>query len=153
MHENQKIRGHVTITYRDVTDPNKPFVISVEEIENLIVKTGKNLEAHFLAGASVGGITKIGFGTGGSVPTAVTDVGITGGVMKATTNTSYLISDAAYNQAKFSATMLSEDGNGSTFNELGLFTANNTMFSRLCISPKAKDITTEINADWVISFQ
>jgi hypothetical protein len=155
MQETITIRGDATISLINVSDPNNRIVESVRHYKNLIVKNGKNLAAHFLAGdVAVAGITKMRFGIGGATLPTITDTGLQNEQFIATTtNTYYPQSDASYNQAKFSSVMLSTEGNGETYDEMGLFTASGTMFSRLQIGATVKDIAHEIQTDWVISFQ
>lgn len=52
----------------------------------------------------------------------------------------------------FSTTMLTTDGNGDTFTEVGLFTADGTMLSRQVHSPFLKDVTLTVQYTWTYVF-
>lgn len=59
------------------------------------------------------------------------------------------VSDGVYT---FSTTMLTSDGNGNTFTEVGLFTVDGTMLSRQVHSPFAKDVTLTVQYTWTYVF-
>lgn len=99
----------------------------LEEIErehNLIVTAGRSKLAKLLGGGYAGGINRVGVGTG-STPAADTDTGLT--------NTVYIpVTSVEYGDAKvrFNFVIGSNDANGLNIQELGLFFADDTIFSR-----------------------
>lgn len=99
----------------------------LEEIErehNLIVTAGRSKLAKLLGGGYAGGINRVGVGTG-STPAADTDTGLTSPV--------YIpVKSVEYSTAKvrFNFVIGTSDANGVNIRELGLFFADNTMFSR-----------------------
>ena len=96
----------------------------VDKDHNLIVTAGRTKLAKLLGGGYAGKINRVGVGTG-SAPAADGDTGLT--------NTVYIpISSVEYDSAKvkFNFVIGSNDANGLNIRELGLFFADNTIFSR-----------------------
>lgn len=52
----------------------------------------------------------------------------------------------------FTTTMLTSEGNGNTFTEVGLFTVDGTMLSRQVHSPFDKDVTLTVQYTWTYVF-
>jgi hypothetical protein len=91
----------------------------------------------------------VAFGTGTNAPD-VTNTSLQIQVLTDTAVASY----QAFNSVTFTATMQSNEGVGSTFQEMGLLShATGKLFSRLSISPITKDNQSKIQVDWTISFQ
>lgn len=120
----------------------------LEEIErehNLIVTAGRSKLAKLLGGGYAGGINRVGVGTG-STPAADTDTGLTSPV--------YIpIKSVEYSTAKvrFNFVIGTSDANGVNIRELGLFFADNTMFSRrVRKSVIGKEADLQITGYWEI---
>ena len=122
----------------------------LEEIErehNLIVTAGRSKLAKLLGGGYAGGINRVGVGTG-STPAADTDTGLTSPV--------YIpVKSVEYSTAKvrFNFVIGTSDANGVNIRELGLFFADNTMFSRrVRKSVIGKEADLQITGYWEIYF-
>ena len=120
----------------------------LEEIErehNLIVTAGRSKLAKLLGGGYSGGINRVGVGTG-STPAADTDTGLTSPV--------YIpVKSVEYSTAKvrFNFVIGTSDANGVNIRELGLFFADNTMFSRrVRKSVIGKEADLQITGYWEI---
>ena len=120
----------------------------LEEIErehNLIVTAGRSKLAKLLGGWYSGGINRVGVGTG-STPAADTDTGLTSPV--------YIpVKSVEYSTAKvrFNFVIGTSDANGVNIRELGLFFADNTMFSRrVRKSVIGKEADLQITGYWEI---
>lgn len=120
----------------------------LEEIErehNLIVTAGRSKLAKLLGGGYAGGINRVGVGTG-STPAADTDTGVTSPV--------YIpVKSVEYSTAKvrFNFIIGTSDANGVNIRELGLFFADNTMFSRrVRKSVIGKEADLQITGYWEI---
>ena len=120
----------------------------LEEIErehNLIVTAGSSKLAKLLGGGYAGGINRVGVGTG-STPAADTDKGLTSPV--------YIpVKSVEYSTAKvrFNFVIGTSDANGVNIRELGLFFADNTMFSRrVRKSVIGKEADLQITGYWEI---
>ena len=120
----------------------------LEEIErehNLIVTAGRSKLAKMLGGGYAGGINRVGVGTG-STPAADTDKGLTSPV--------YIpVKSVEYSTAKvrFNFVIGTSDANGVNIRELGLFFADNTMFSRrVRKSVIGKEADLQITGYWEI---
>ena len=120
----------------------------LEEIErehNLIVTAGRSKLAKMLGGGYAGGINRVGVGTG-STPAADTDTGLTSPV--------YIpVKSVEYSTAKvrFNFVIGTSDANGVNIRELGLFFADNTMFSRrVRKSVIGKEADLQITGYWEI---
>lgn len=120
----------------------------LEEIErehNLIVTAGRSKLAKLLGGGYSGGINRVGVGTG-STPAADTDTRLTSPV--------YIpVKSVEYSTAKvrFNFVIGTSDANGVNIRELGLFFADNTMFSRrVRKSVIGKEADLQITGYWEI---
>ena len=120
----------------------------LEEIErehNLIVTAGRSKLAKLLGGGYAGGINRVGVGTG-STPAADTDTGLTSPV--------YIpVKSVEYSTAKvrFNFVIGTSDANGVNIRELGLFFADNTMFSRRVRKPvTGQEADLQITGYWEI---
>lgn len=120
----------------------------LEEIErehNLIVTAGRSKLAKLLGGGYAGGINRVGVGTG-STPATDTDTGLTSPV--------YIpVKSVEYSTAKvrFNFVIGTSDANGVNIRELGLFFADNTMFSRrVRKSVIGKEADLQITGYWEI---
>lgn len=120
----------------------------LEEIErehNLIVTAGRSKLAKLLGGGYAGGINRVGVGTG-STPAADTDTGLTSPV--------YIpVKSVEYSTAKvrFNFVIGTSDANGVNIRELGLFFADNTMFSRrVRKSVIGKEADLQITGYWEV---
>lgn len=102
----------------------KGVLKEVDRDHNLIVMAGRSKLAKLLGGGYAGHINRVGVGTG-STPAADGDTGLT--------DTVYIpISSVAYDAGKvrFNFTIGTEQANGLTIHELGLFFEDGTIFSR-----------------------
>ena len=102
----------------------KGVLKEVDRDHNLIVMAGRSKLAKLLGGGYAGHINRVGVGTG-STPAADGDTGLT--------DTVYIpISSVAYDAGKvrFNFTIGTEQANGLTIRELGLFFEDGTIFSR-----------------------
>lgn len=113
------LRGAVHI---DVYKDGK--LIESETDHNLIVAVGRTQLAKLLGGGYTGHITQVGVGTG-SAAAADWDTGLTGAVLIG-------ISSVEYDTAKvrFNFEIGTNQANGVSIREFGLFFANGTLFSR-----------------------
>lgn len=147
MNECIKISGkvHLTLTYFDGRKEEY-------HLDNMVVNGGKTIIARMLGNnASYVGeyIDTIAFGTG-STPPATSDTALQTQVFKKAASVSF----PAFNQVKYSATMLTSEGNGNTFQEIGLLTAGTDMlFSRLLIGAIVKSTLYAIKVEWTLSIQ
>lgn len=96
----------------------------VERDHNLIVMAGRSKLAKLLGGGYEGHINRIGVGAG-STPAADDDTGLTGTVYVPISSTEY---DAG--KVKFNFAIGTEQANGLSIRELGLFFEDGTIFSR-----------------------
>ena len=142
-----RVRGDVTISIFG-TDGS----VQLLEYHNLVVNGGKSILAGLLGHSSTYAneyLDTVAFGTGSNVP----DIGNTGLQTPILTDAA-AATYPAFNSVMFTATMQSNEGVGSTFQELGLMShATGKLFSRLTISPITKDNQSMIQVDWTISFQ
>ena len=118
-----------------------------ETDHNLIVTTGREKLARLLGGNYNGRITKVGVGSG-STPASDTDTGLTDAVLIPVQSTEY-----AGTKVRFNFTLGNADANGLLIRELGLFFADDVMFSRRVrksIIGKEDDIS--ITGYWEIYF-
>ena len=117
----------------------------IERDHNLIVTAGRTKLAMLRGGGYNGGITRIGGGTGSS-PSADGDTGLTSPV--------YIpVKSVEYSTAKvrFNFVIGTSDANGVNIRELGLFFADNTMFSRrVRKSVIGKEADLQITGYWEI---
>ena len=120
----------------------------LEEIErehNLIVTAGRSKLAKLLGGGYAGGINRVGVGTG-STPAADTDTGLTSPVYIPVKSVDYSTA-----KVRFNFVIGTSDANGVNIRELGLFFADNTMFSRrVRKSVIGKEADLQITGYWEI---
>ncbi len=120
-------------------------LIESETDHNLIVTVGRTQLAKLLGGGYTGHITQIGVGTGSAAATD-TDTGLTGGVL-------INIGKVEYDTAKvrFNFEVGTNQANGVSIREFGLFFADGTMFShRVRKSVIGKENDIEISGYWDI---
>jgi hypothetical protein len=145
--EHIKVRGDVLIT--EFLSDGRTLK---HAYHNLVVNGGKSILAGLLGHSGTFAneyIDTIAFGSGSTVP-VVTNTTLQTQILTETAVASY----PAFNSVTFSATMQSNEGVASTFQELGLLShATGKLFSRLAISPITKDNQSKIQVDWTISFQ
>jgi len=146
-------------------------VIEVYEDHNLIVDNAKLLLAHLLGGDTEGkSVTKIGFGTNGATPVP-DNASLTNPFMKPVSNISYpgfiteevnwgpvlglpqdLVLPWHGYQVRFDWELLTTEDNGHSISEFGLFSGNNTLFSRKSRnSPIVKQSDISIEGSWIIT--
>ncbi len=117
----------------------------IERDHNLIVTAGRTKLARLLGGGYNGCINRIGVGTGSS-PSADGDTGLTSPV--------YIpVKSVEYSTAKvrFNFVIGTSNANGVNIRELGLFFADNTMFSRrVRKSVIGKEADLQITGYWEI---
>jgi hypothetical protein len=149
MKETVTATGSVLIKKVDISG-----AIVSEALHNLVVTGGKKLLAKLLGGVSTQKINQIVFGTGTAATTASMSA------LTATTGPAYPITctypldSVVESSVMFKASMAPGDGNGNTFTEMGLTTANGILFSRVLLSaPIAKTAEYALDVEWTISFQ
>lgn len=124
-------------------------LIEVYEDKNLIVNGAKNAAAGLLGGNGSGKqISKIGFGTGGNIPTP-DDIELVSPFIRPISSAVY----PAVGQVEFRWNLLAQEANGKHIIEFGLFCEDGTLFSRKIREeaiPKDKDISLE--GEWIIIF-
>lgn len=142
-----KITGkvHLTLTYFDGRKEEY-------HLDNMVVNGGKTIVARMLGNdASYADeyINTIAFGTGSNAP-STSDTALQTQVFEKAATVSF----PAFNQVQYAATMLASEGNGNTFQEVGLLTEGSDMlFSRLLIGAIAKTSLYAINVEWTLSIQ
>jgi len=114
---------------------------------NTVVNLGRECLAHLLAGDTTNRIvTKIGFGTSNAT-TLPTTTALTGAFLKAIDGATY----PTQTSVQFTFSLGASENNGMQVEELGLLTANNTLFARFRQSfQKTAGVT--INGLWQITF-
>lgn len=120
-------------------------LIESDTDHNLIVTVGRTQLAKLLGGGYTGHITKIGVGTG-SAAAADTDTGLTSGVL-------IDIGSVEYDTAKvrFNFEIGTNQANGVSIREFGLFFADGTLFShRVRKSVIGKENDIKISGYWDI---
>jgi hypothetical protein len=122
-------------------------VVRKIEDHNLVVNTGLFQTARLLAGDVTGrSITKIGFGTGGVDPDPA-DTALTGQYLWPVTGHEYPADD----QVRINWILPATECNGMHIQEFGLFTADNTMFSRFTIKEAIpKQSLFSLEGSWFI---
>lgn len=137
-----QIRGDVRTVIRDGENTQTRFG------SNLVVTVGRQAMAKLLGGGRTGAITKFGVGTG-STAAALGDTTLTGISSKAVASVSY----PATNQVQFTLQLAPSDAVGMAIRELGLFFADDTMFSRFVESGViTKNGTMTITWTWTLTF-
>ena len=140
-----KITGKVQLQIKNVVTGECRWF----DLPNLIVDNFRLEVVHALAGD--GGaenyvVDHMGVGTSGAVAT-VADTGVTGSVTFNVVSVEY-ISDYSI---KFTATLDETQGNGGTFEEVGLFMHNNFMIARRTFAAMAKSSTFAWTFSWTIT--
>lgn len=148
MQELIRVTGEVRITITEADGSQE-----IREIKNLVMRETKTILAKRLAndaGYADAHVDRISFGT--SDVAAVDDQTNLQGTV-ATPAAAIAVAYPAYNSVKFTATLLGTEGGTATYQELGLFTVDEKMVSRVVIAPIAKSADRKIQVDWTISFQ
>ncbi len=116
---------------------------------NLIVNAAKVTLASLISNASVSNkvITKIGFGTGNTTPTA-SDTALTNAYVKNISRYTY----PSAGQVKFSWTLDYGEANPKAIAEFGLLSSDGTLFARKVRSVINKDSDLALAGDWTIIF-
>ena len=118
-----------------------------ETDHNLVVITGREKLACLLGGDYNNHITKVGVGSG-SAPASDTDIGLTDAVLIPVQSVEY-----EGTRARFNFTLGNADANGLLIRELGLFFADDVMFSRrVRKSVIGKEDDISITGYWEIYF-
>jgi hypothetical protein len=148
MQDHIQVRGDVKITITHESGTKE-----VRHIRNLVMRVGKTILAKRLAndGSYASSyVNKISMGTSNSAASDTqTDLAGT----KATPAAAITVTYPAYNSVMFSSALLGTEGNGNTYQELGLFAADNKMFSRTVIAAIVKSSSYKIAVDWLLTFQ
>ncbi len=121
----------------------------IDEIkgENLIVNVGKQSLASLLGAAtSAKRVSKIGFGTSGTA-TAGGDTSLQSGFIKALDGVTYSGTSAIFEYA-----LELNEYNGNTIREFGLFSNDDTLFSRIVRNPIEKTNQIRLTGTWKITF-
>jgi hypothetical protein len=138
------IRGQVTLMAYDA-DGN---LLWGSQGDNLVVNKGRENAANFAAtGDSQYQFAQIAFGTS-DTPTTPTDTAIAGAINKAATS----ITKPAFNKVQVVAELTTSEGNGTTFREVGLLTANGDLYARRVFGSFDKTVATRLVATWTIQF-
>lgn len=115
--------------------------------DNLIVNVGKQSLARLLgAGTTTKRVNKIGWGIGASDP-AGGNTSLTSPFIKTLAGTSY-----SGNSVVFEYILELSEMNGVSIREFGLFSADNTMFSRMVRSAIEKTADIRLTGTWTITF-
>lgn len=118
-----------------------------EVANNLIVNVGKQSLAKLLGSAeSNKRVAKIGFGTSGAV-TAGANTSIENQFIKALDGVTYSGTSVIFEFA-----LETSENNGVTIREFGLFSNDDTMFSRVVRSPLTKTPDIRLSGTWKITF-
>lgn len=123
----------------------------VEDVveRNMIVGGGFSALARLLGGGGTNyEVTKIGFGTGTDQPSE-SDTTLQNVLRKAVAGVSYPSSSAV----QFSYTLEANEGNGLQISEFGLFTDDDTLFSRRVREAIVKDSNIQLTGTWTINFE
>jgi hypothetical protein len=123
--------------------------VLIEDIiqDNLIVNVGRQSLARLLGEALTGKrVTQIGFGTA-ATPVAGTQTALENPFFKVLDGVSY-----AGTTVSFPYTLDESENNGVTIREFGLFSNDNTMFSRIVRNPIAKTSDIRLEGVWSITF-
>jgi hypothetical protein len=131
----------------DVFENNK--LIETFDDCNLIVAGSRLIQCKLVAGDVAGySITKIGFGTS-SAQAVPGNALLTGAFVKNLAGHSY----PAQNSVKFDFTLAAGEANGLPIFELGLLTANGTLYARKVRSAVLlKNSSISIAGSWTITF-
>jgi hypothetical protein len=119
-------------------------LLDVRQGPNLIVTSGRTAVAAALAGGTGHALAQIGFGEDGT-PTDPSDSGLTNEVRK-----SFISASASANSVELQAELTASEGNGQTFREVGLYTANGDLFARHVIGAFDKTNIVRLLVVWTI---
>jgi hypothetical protein len=123
--------------------------VLIEDVtqDNLIVNVGRQSLSRLLGDAlTAKRVTQIGFGTA-ATPVAGSQTSLEGAFLKALDGVSY-----AGTTASFPFTLAESENNGVTIREFGLFSNDNTMFSRIVRNPISKTSDIRLEGVWSITF-
>jgi hypothetical protein len=114
---------------------------------NLVLNSAFFQMARLLAGNVTGrSITKIGFGTGGATPSP-TDTALTNQYLRNVSGYEY----PGNSQVKINWVLPTDEANGKAIKEFGLFTTDNTIFSRIVLEEAVpKQAAFSIEGSWTI---
>jgi hypothetical protein len=121
----------------------------VFEGQNMIVDLGLDSIAAILGGTANKTISTFQCGSGTANPAA-------GDTALGTSLFTKVVSSIAYpglGQVAFTFSLESAEGNGNSYTEWGLFTADGDLFSRKTSVSIAKDTTIRIVGVWTLTFQ
>ena len=123
------------------------LIYSVTE-NNLVVNLGKANVARLLGGDASGvAVNQIGIGSNGA-DTTILDTGLTNTFKKPVSAVSYPDGQSV----RFDFDILSDEGNGITIRELGLFNGNDVLFARKIRTGEIrKDNTVRLVGSWTIT--
>jgi hypothetical protein len=124
-------------------------LIEDSHINNLVVNVGKQSLAALIGGASGYAnkrVSKVGFGTSGA-PTAGANTALENAVIKALDGVT--LSGTA---VTFEYALEANQGNGLTIREFGLYSIDDTLFSRITRNPIVKTADIRIAGTWKITF-
>jgi len=120
--------------------------------DNLIVNLGKESICYLLATGNVQRVVnKIGFGTGQVAP-ELADTALTGAFVKSIGSS---ITYPAVNKLTWDWELGLTEGNGAgtvSYYEMGLFSNNNTLFSRKVRAEMVKNSATRFFGTWTLTF-
>lgn len=126
---------------------DKGVLVAEYTENNLIVNVGKQSLATLLGSANTNKrVTKIGFGTSGAV-TAGTNTSIENPFVKALNGVTYSGTSAVFEYA-----LETTENNGVTIREFALFSADDTLFSRIVRNPINKTADIRLSGTWKITF-
>lgn len=127
---------------------NKLVLIEEYKHKNKIVNNGKELLCKLLANDGTDNyIRRIGFGTGTGDPD-VSNTGLTNSFLVLTSGSTYPTTTSI----NFTWELGLAENNGVTITEYGLFSSDNTLFSRITRSGIEKKSDIVLSGDWTITF-
>jgi hypothetical protein len=124
-------------------------LFDVLDEKNLIVDVSKTIHSRLLGGATTGKIiTKIGFGTNGTAPSAG-NTSLTGPYIKLLDSVSYPTS----NQVQFNFSLGSSENNGVGILEFGLISGDGSLYARrVRAGALSKESDISLTGYWTITF-
>lgn len=126
---------------------DKGILVAEYTENNLIVNVGKQSLATLLGSADTDKkVTKIGFGTSGAV-TAGANTSLENPFSKALDGVTYSGTSVLFEYA-----LETTENNGVTIREFGLFSADDTLFSRIVRNPINKTSDIRLSGTWKITF-
>ena len=130
-----------------VIDRQGKIIQEIEE-KNLVVNGGRNSTAALLGGNGANKqVTQIAFGTSATLP-SLPDSDLTGKFIKAITTATYPQTGAV----QFEWVLDYLEANGLAIREFGLFSADNTLFSRKTRDLISKTSYIRLEGTWTIQF-